>query len=107
MTLPIAALGLWLGSLYAQLEHENAAKIPSSFGGGVYMIVTILFIGMNALLEAWPIFTIVSAGLAHRPLSSAQMALVAASFGAVVFMNLAVFALATRNGIRGLEDLRG
>ena len=38
MTFPIAALGLWLGSVYAQLDYENAAKIPSSFGGIVYML---------------------------------------------------------------------
>ncbi len=106
MTFPIAALGLWLGSLYAQLDYENAAKIPSSFGGVVYMIVTILFIGLNALLEAWPVWTIVSAGLAGRPLSGRETALVAASFAAVVLVNLAVFALAARNGIRALENLR-
>lgn len=106
MTFPIAAFGLWLGSLYARLDYENAAKIPSSFGGIVYMIVTILFIGVNALLEAWPIWTIVSADLARRPLSAIETALIAASFAAVVVVNGAVFALATRNGIRALEDLR-
>jgi ABC-2 type transport system permease protein len=106
MTFPIAALGLWLGSLYAQLDYENAAKIPSSFGGIVYMIVTVLFIGVNALLEAWPIWTILSASLAGRRLSDVETALIGASFAAVVVVNLVVFALATRNGIRALENLR-
>jgi ABC-2 type transport system permease protein len=106
MTFPIAALGLWLGSVYAQLDYENAAKIPSSFGGVVYMIVTILFIGVNASLEAWPMWTMISAGLAQRPLSTRETALVAASFVAVVLLNLVVFTLATRNGIRALENLR-
>jgi len=106
MTFPIAALGLWLGSLYAQLDYENAAKIPSSFGGVVYMIVTILFIGVNGSLEAWPMWTILSASVARRPLSSGEAALVAASFAAVVLLNLGVFILATRNGIRALENLR-
>ncbi|MET0153623.1 MAG: hypothetical protein ABW298_13570, partial [Candidatus Binatia bacterium] len=64
------------------------------------------FIGVNALLEAWPIWTIVSADLARRPLSAIETALIAASFAAVVVVNGAVFALATRNGIRALEDLR-
>jgi ABC-2 type transport system permease protein len=106
MTFPIAALGLWLGSLYAQLDYENAAKIPSSFGGVVYMIVTILFIGVNGSLEAWPMWTLLSASVARRPLSTAETALVAASFAAVVLLNLGVFILATRNGIRALENLR-
>ena len=70
------------------------------------MIVTILFIGMNASLEAWPVWAIVSAGLTHRALSSGQTALVVASFVALVVMGLGVFALAARNGIRALENLR-
>jgi ABC-2 type transport system permease protein len=105
MTLAIGALGLWLGSLYPRLDYENAATIPSSFGGIVFMIVTILFIGVNGLLEAWPISTIVAASLSHRPLSSLETAFVAASFTGVVVVDLAVFAVATRLGIRALERL--
>jgi ABC-2 type transport system permease protein len=106
MTFPIAALGLWLGSLYPQFDHENAAKIPSSFGGVVYMIVTILFIGMNALLEAWPIWALVATGLSHRALTNAEMARVVAHFAAVIVLDVAVFAIAVRGGIRALENLR-
>lgn len=106
MTFPIAALGLWLGSLYPQFDHENAAKIPSSFGGVVYMIVTILFIGANSLLEAWPIWALVATGLTHRSLTTGEMMRVVASFAAVIVLDVAVFALAARNGIRALEKLR-
>jgi len=105
MTLPIAALGLWIGSLYPQFDHENAAKIPSSFGGIVYMILAILFIGLNALLEAWPVWAIVASGLEHRPLSGALAARVGASLAAVVVLDLGVFAFAARSGIRALESL--
>jgi hypothetical protein len=106
MTLGIAALGLCFGSLYPQFEHENAAKIPSSFGGVVYMILAILFIGANVVLEAWPLWTILFARLVNRPLSTAEMAGIAASFSAVLALDVGVFAAATAKGIEALESLR-
>ena len=106
MTLGIAALGLCLGSLYPQFEYENAAKIPSSFGGVVYMILAILFIGLNVVLEAWPLWVVLLARLVDRPLTSAELAGVVASFTAVAVIDLGVFALAAARGIRALESLR-
>src|SRR5437762_3248207 len=41
LTLAIAAMALAFGTLYPQFETENAAQIPTSFGGLVYMMATI------------------------------------------------------------------
>jgi ABC-2 type transport system permease protein len=41
LTLAIGALALGFGALYPQFETENAAQIPTSFGGLVYMMATI------------------------------------------------------------------
>jgi ABC-2 type transport system permease protein len=106
MTLGIAALGLCFGSLYPQFEHENAAKIPSSFGGVVYMILAILFIGANVVLEAWPLWAILFARLLHRALTTAEICGIAASFAAVVALDVGVFVYASVRGIRALEELR-
>ena len=106
MTLGIAALGLCLGSVYPQFEYDNAAKIPSSFGGVVYMILAVLFIGLNVVLEAWPLWAVLFARLLHRPLSAGELAGVVASLTAVAAVDLAVFTVATRQGIRALERLR-
>ena len=105
MTLGIAALGLCFGSLYPQFEYENAAKIPSSFGGVVYMITSVLFIGTNVVLEAWPLWAVLFARLVHRPLSSREMVGISASFAAVLILDLGVFVVAARRGIQALEAL--
>jgi ABC-2 type transport system permease protein len=107
MTLDIAALGLCLGSAYPQFEYENAAKIPSSFGGVVYMILSVLFIVLNVALEAWPLHTALLARLVGRALSAAEVAGIVACFAAVALLDAAVFAIATRSGIRALESLEG
>ncbi len=50
LTFAIAALALGFGALYPQFETENAAQIPTSFGGLVYMMATIALLG--AVLRA-------------------------------------------------------
>ena len=45
LTFAIAALALGFGALYPQFETENAAQIPTSFGGLVYMMATIALLG--------------------------------------------------------------
>ena len=45
LTLAISALALGFGALYPQFETENAAQIPTSFGGLVFMMATITLLG--------------------------------------------------------------
>ena len=58
MTFGITALGVGLGAVFPRFKHENVAQIPTGFGGIVYMLVTMLFIGSVILLEAWPVYRI-------------------------------------------------
>jgi len=44
LTFAIAALALSFGALYPQFETENAAQIPTSFGGLVYMMATVVLL---------------------------------------------------------------
>jgi len=44
LTFAIAALALGFGALYPQFETENAAQIPTSFGGLVYMMTTVVLL---------------------------------------------------------------
>ena len=106
MTLGIAALGLCLGSIYPQFEYENAAKIPSSFGGVAYMILAdpphrperrargLAALGA-ALRASRPSPALHRRGRRHRDELRGSRRL-----------DLAVFAVATVRGIRALEELR-
>jgi ABC-2 type transport system permease protein len=52
LTLAIAALALGFGALYPQFETENAAQIPTSFGGLVFMMSTIALLAA-VILALW------------------------------------------------------
>jgi ABC-2 type transport system permease protein len=56
LTFAIAALALCFGTLFPQFETENAAQIPTSFGGLVFMMVSVLLIGAVVALEARPVY---------------------------------------------------
>jgi ABC-2 type transport system permease protein len=52
LTLAIAALALTFGTLYPQFETENAAQIPTSFGGLVFMMATIALLAA-VIVSLW------------------------------------------------------
>jgi ABC-2 type transport system permease protein len=55
LTLAIAALALGFGALYPQFETENAAQIPTSFGGLVFMMVTISLLAAVIVVLSGPV----------------------------------------------------
>src|SRR6266702_1361537 len=52
LTLAIAAMALAFGTLYPQFETENAAQIPTSFGGLVFMMATIALLA-GVIVSLW------------------------------------------------------
>jgi ABC-2 type transport system permease protein len=61
LTFGLAGLAIGLGTLFPQFETENAAQIPTSFGGLVFMMSAVALIGVVVVLEARPVFGYFSA----------------------------------------------
>ncbi|MEO5589492.1 MAG: hypothetical protein ABIS03_07895, partial [Gemmatimonadaceae bacterium] len=61
MTLAIAGLAVGFGTLYPRFDTENAAQIPTSFGGLLFMMAAIVLIGVVITLEARPVFSYLAA----------------------------------------------
>ena len=57
MTFAIAGLAIGFGTLYPRFDTENAAQIPTSFGGLMFMMASIVVIGSVITLEARPVFS--------------------------------------------------
>jgi ABC-2 type transport system permease protein len=54
-TLAASALALSFGALYPQFGTENAAQIPTSFGGLVYMMSSLSLLAAIIIIEAAPV----------------------------------------------------
>jgi ABC-2 type transport system permease protein len=54
-TLAVGALALGMGVLYPQFDTENAAQIPTSFGGLVFMMSAVSLLTVIIMVESWPV----------------------------------------------------
>ncbi|HEU4879446.1 MAG TPA: hypothetical protein VFT21_08335 [Gemmatimonadaceae bacterium] len=71
MTFAIAGLAIGFGTLYPRFDTENAAQIPTSFGGLLFMMASIVLIGSVITLEARPVFSYLASksfGTARDPM---------------------------------------
>jgi ABC-2 type transport system permease protein len=103
-TLAASALALSFGALYPQFGTENAAQIPTSFGGLVYMMGSLSLLAAIIVLEAGPVtdrlrverFSYVSAG------STAELVLTGA---VVVSICIAATIIPLRMALRTVERM--
>ncbi len=71
LVFPLTAMALSFGTFYPQFDSENAAQIPTSFGGLLFMMSGIALIGAVAYLTGRPAARFVVAqhfGWTHDPL---------------------------------------
>ena len=100
MTLAIAGLAIGFGTFFPQFETENAAQIPTSFGGLVFMMSSIALIGLVIVLEARPVYSYLSAQAFGEPTQPLEMIL---GFGlAVVICGMATL-IPIEMAVRRLE----
>jgi ABC-2 type transport system permease protein len=73
MTIALCGMALGFGTLFPQFETENAAQIPTSFGGLMFMIASVGLIAGVVVLEARPVYGYLSAKLYGTPTSMTDM----------------------------------
>jgi ABC-2 type transport system permease protein len=54
-TLAVSALAVSFGVFYPQFGTENAAQIPTSYGGVVYMMASLTLLAVVIMIEAVPV----------------------------------------------------
>jgi len=101
LTLAIAALALGFGALYPQFETENAAQIPTSFGGLVFMMATIVLLAAVIVVLARPVMVYVQAVNAGRPVRID--ATMIGAFGLAAALCAAATAIPLRLALRKME----
>jgi ABC-2 type transport system permease protein len=106
MTFGITAIGVGMGALYPKFNFDNAAEIPTSFGGAVCMILSIAFIGIAVMIEAWPIYLLAMEGLNPGRLTVPHLWVIAPSLAAVAGLTFAAVAVPLRLGLKRLEQLK-
>ncbi len=104
MTFGITSLGVGLGAAFPKFKHDNVAQIPTGFGGIVYMLLTMIFIGVVILFEAWPVYKVFMAQITGSRISVMGWLLIASSCILVVSVNIMALILPMNMGVKRLTD---
>jgi ABC-2 type transport system permease protein len=102
LTFAIAGLALGFGALFPKFNTENAAQIPTSFGGLVLMMASVALIGAVIAIEARPVYQYVGAHLLHSEPSIAGLWL---GFGGASLICLAVTFVPIRIAVKRMKQL--
>jgi ABC-2 type transport system permease protein len=74
MTFALSGLAIGFGTMFPQFETENAAQIPTSFGGLLYMMAAVALIGGVVVLQARPVYGFLSARAYGQAIEPSEMA---------------------------------
>ncbi len=102
LTFAIAGMAIGFGTLYPQFETENAAQIPTSFGGLLFMMASVGLIGGTIILEARPVYGYLSARVYNTETSATEMVV---GFGLAAMLCIASTIVPIRIALRRLETI--
>jgi ABC-2 type transport system permease protein len=103
-TMAASALALSFGALYPQFGTENAAQIPTSFGGLVYMMSSLSLLALVIMFEAVPVTAYLRSE--HRFDQPVEITPELVGAGAAVFLVCAAATLIPlRLGLRRIEKM--
>jgi len=100
MTFALAGMAVGFGTMFPQFETENAAQIPTSFGGLLYMMASVALIGAVIILEARPVYGFLSARAFGQPIEPTEMVL---GFGAAAVLCVVATVVPIKIALKRLE----
>jgi len=105
MSFGITGLGVGLGAIYPRFRYENAVQISAGYGGIVYMLVAMTFIGAVVLLLSWPVYMFFNAGYRGVPLTPVETGLSVACFALMAVLDVAACVWPMKKGLAALEGM--
>jgi len=103
----IVALGVGLGAVYPNFGHENIAQVATGFGGLMYMIISSVFIALIIMLEAGPVYAILSAHFRGDAITHLQWIWIVGSFSLVIFLIVFAVQRPMAAGLKAIDGYEG
>jgi ABC-2 type transport system permease protein len=104
MTCALAALALGFGALFPRFDAENPAQIPTGFGGLLFMLTAVAYLAGVVVLEAGPVYQVLTARAAGVPLEAGQWRLLVAGLGGAALLTAVATVVPLRLALRRLAD---
>lgn len=104
MVFGIVGLAVGIGAMFPRFHVDNPARIATGFGGFLYMITSLLFVGITVAFEGYPTYIIFWAQLSHYSLKTHEVLMVLMCFASAFILNIVAFYLPMKLGIKYLEE---
>jgi ABC-2 type transport system permease protein len=98
----IVCLGIGMGAAYPDFHGDNPAQSMTSFGGLLFMILSALFTGVIVVLEAGPVYAVLTADFCGHALTLWQWVWLVGSFAVVFLLSAVSVVIPMRLGERHL-----
>jgi ABC-2 type transport system permease protein len=98
VTMAMTALALGLGAVFPNFETENAAEVPMSFGGLLFMMVAVTYLAAVVILEAFPVYEYLF--LRHQRGVDPGVDSLIRGFGGAAVLTILVIVLSLRSGVK-------
>jgi ABC-2 type transport system permease protein len=105
MTFAVAALALGLGAMFPRFDTDNAAEISTGFGGLLFMMSALAYLGAIIVLEAWPVYSVLRTYASGGALTSSQVTALGFGLGAALLTTVIVIVMPLREARLRIERL--
>ena len=105
MSFALAALALGFGAAYPKFNTENAAEIPTSFGGLLYMMTAVAYLGAVVVLQARPVYGVLQARLNGGAPGAGEWVALGLGIASAMALSMLAIAAPLRVAVRRIEAL--
>ena len=105
LSFSLSGLAIGMGAMYPDFKNDNAAKLAASPAGMLYMVAALSLVFLTLVLEAAPVFFLLSEKLRGIPMTGRRMAIGAACMAASSALWITASVLPMRIGARRLWDM--
>ena len=105
MTFAIGSLALGFGAMFPRFDTDNSAEISTGFGGLLFMMSAVAYLGVIVMVQAWPVYSVLQARSRGLALTSGQTTALAIGFAIAFAISVAVIFIPLRIAVQRIEDI--
>ncbi len=103
-TMAITAMALAFGAIYPNYETENPAEIPTSFGGLLFMMASVIYLALMVGLSGWPMYLFLRARFEGVPFQATAAIPLVIGLGGALLITVGIIVLSLESGVRRIRD---
>ncbi len=103
ITSVLVFLGLSIGMIYPKFKYSNVTEVSFSYGGIVYMLISMIYVGVGLIMQAGPVYIYLRSKIFSRVLNYGNYFLIFGLFVLSSFLMCYFFYKKSKEAVRSWE----